>query len=530
MKINLNREAMIDRTRRVEMLETMFEVPTQEKLSVHLGGQISLEERPWQIGLIVGPSGSGKTLLLEELFGKPSLLEWTHKSVIDDFDQYLSMEDISRVCQSVGFNTIPAWMRPYSVLSNGEKFRVEVARRLLDAAPTITIDEFTSVVDRQVAQFASYAVSKYVRSTERQFVAASCHYDIIEWLQPDWILEPGRECKLTWRSLRPRPPITVSVSRVKYETWKLFRDFHYMSQDLNKAARCYGIFVEGEEDRFGYLGSRSSREEISPQDRGLLDLLRDGGELRDSTDGSRGFSGSSPMAELDKGGRGCETGEEKLYTEPITSDRHSTTETSDIPIVHKSTNGGEANIQQVLRRRNPLRPDVSEQSSDNPERPLSRSSPSGSGDAGNGGLGLRTDRISNQHTRSRIASMCGILHFPHPKVKDICRFTRMVTLPDFQGLGLAMHLANTVAAAYKSMGKRLHSYPNHPAWIRSYQRNKDWLQIKSSGEFSPRRGKSSTVAGFGDRRCAVFMYIGHSMNLEDAKKLIGAYDDSTSES
>ena len=40
------------------------------------------------------------------------------------------------------------------------------------------MDEFTSVVDRQVAQIGAHAIQKYVRKHGRQFVAVSCHYDI----------------------------------------------------------------------------------------------------------------------------------------------------------------------------------------------------------------------------------------------------------------------------------------------------------------------------------------------------------------
>ena len=89
---------------------------------------------------------------------------------------------------AVGFNTIPAWLRPYGVLSNGEKFRVDLARRLLEGGDLIAVDEFTSVVDRQVAKIGSHAVQKWARGKGRQFVAATCHYDLEDWLQPDWVL------------------------------------------------------------------------------------------------------------------------------------------------------------------------------------------------------------------------------------------------------------------------------------------------------------------------------------------------------
>jgi hypothetical protein len=33
--------------------------------------------------------------------------------VNEDFARSLSMKDIADMCQAVGFNTIPAWLRPY---------------------------------------------------------------------------------------------------------------------------------------------------------------------------------------------------------------------------------------------------------------------------------------------------------------------------------------------------------------------------------------------------------------------------------
>jgi ABC-type ATPase with predicted acetyltransferase domain len=46
------------------------------------------------------------------------------------------------------------------------------------------VDEFTSVVDRQVAQIGSHAVPKLVRREERKPMVATCHYDVLDSLQP----------------------------------------------------------------------------------------------------------------------------------------------------------------------------------------------------------------------------------------------------------------------------------------------------------------------------------------------------------
>lgn len=99
-----------------------------------------------------------------------------------------SIETIERMFYSVGFGSVPSWLKPYNVLSNGEKMRVDLARALLEK-DFIVFDEFTSVVDRQVAQTSCIAINKAISKTNKKFIAVSCHRDIIEWLQPDWIFD-----------------------------------------------------------------------------------------------------------------------------------------------------------------------------------------------------------------------------------------------------------------------------------------------------------------------------------------------------
>ena len=198
--------------------------------------ELPLDERDWRVGLIVGPSGSGKSTIARQLFGEAATLEWTAGSVCDDFAVDYSIEQIAEICQAVGFNTIPSWMKPYGVLSTGEKFRVELARHLLEGGADIMVDEFTSVVDRQVAHIGCQAVQKYVRKHERRFVAVTCHYDVIDWLQPDWTLEPAT-MTFQWRSLQRRPELNVEIARAPYESWKLFAPFHYLTAECIAARR-----------------------------------------------------------------------------------------------------------------------------------------------------------------------------------------------------------------------------------------------------------------------------------------------------
>ena len=66
--------------------------------------------------------------------------------------------------------------------------RVDVARALLQS-DKVVYDEFTSVVDRTVAHNLCIALNKYLKQTDKQFIAVSCHKNIIDYLQPDWIFD-----------------------------------------------------------------------------------------------------------------------------------------------------------------------------------------------------------------------------------------------------------------------------------------------------------------------------------------------------
>jgi GNAT superfamily N-acetyltransferase len=368
MRIDLVVQSEISRSGRVRQLEAMFDVPPAEKSRIEWRGELPIEADDWNVGLIVGPSGCGKTSIARQCFAErfhPEM-DWKAGSVVDDFAKSSSMQQISGVCQAVGFNTIPAWMRPFAVLSNGERFRVELARRLLELPDPIVVDEFTSVVDRQVAQIGSHAVQKYVRKFKRKFVAVSCHYDIVDWLQPDWIFEPAT-MHFARRSLQRRPSLDVTVCRVPYSAWKLFAPFHYLTGELHRSARCFGLFV----------GDRIAA-----------------------------FAGILPKP------------------------------------VSRGANAGEA----------------------------------------------------------------------------IRGVSRVVTLPDWQGLGLAFVLLDKLGAAYKATGLRFRNYPAHPAFVRSHQRSAAWSQIKAAGQFST----ASAGTGWGGRACGVFEYRGDALPLRDAQRLLAA--------
>jgi ABC-type thiamine transport system ATPase subunit len=247
-RVDLELSVDIQRTPRVAQLEGMFDVPEAKRQTVSFHFDAPIDEREWQIGLIVGPSGAGKSSVARHLFSGSivSKCSWDEsRSLVDSFPGGMSIREVTAALSSVGFSSPPAWLKPFHVLSNGEQFRATLARALVDDRPLVVVDEFTSVVDRTVAQIGSAAVAKAVRRKEgRRFVAVSCHDDIVEWLGPDWILEPhvGR---FTWREQRQRPKLELEIRRVNYSCWSLFAPHHYLTAELNRSAACFGAFWHG---------------------------------------------------------------------------------------------------------------------------------------------------------------------------------------------------------------------------------------------------------------------------------------------
>lgn len=249
MKINHSVTTKIQDTFRVNQLKSIFDLSIQDKLTHQWEIDFPYDEiDDWKIGLILGPSGSGKTTLAKHIF-KTNVISgygWPKdKTIIDGFPEGQKTSDIVHILNSVGFSSPPSWLKPFRVLSNGEKFRATLARAIIENQEKLfVIDEFTSVVDRTVAKIGSHAVSKSVRKSNGQMIAVSCHYDIADWLEPDWILD------LKTRKFRKvrlrRPKIKIEIYRSSRNIWEVFKHHHYLSGHIHRSARCYVGLIQND--------------------------------------------------------------------------------------------------------------------------------------------------------------------------------------------------------------------------------------------------------------------------------------------
>lgn len=193
-------------------------------------------KKPWQI----------KSTLGQKLFGQGAFHEggaWPKdKPIIDVIAPDAPMGQATAALSAVGLGSVPSWLRPFQVLSTGEKFRAELARIVCEAPDKVVIDEFTSVVDRQIARIGASAFAKAWRKTGGQAVLLSCHYDIVEWLCPDWVLDMATGKFTSGRGLQ-RPCIDLDIFQTNWRFWPLFEPHHYLKLPHMIAATNYVGFV-----------------------------------------------------------------------------------------------------------------------------------------------------------------------------------------------------------------------------------------------------------------------------------------------
>jgi len=221
-----------------------FDIQDSKKTSVEIPINFAeCKNFEWNIGVIYGGSGTGKSTLLKH-FGTIREIQFDeNKSLISNFD-WIEPSDACLLLSAIGLSSVPTWLRPFRTLSNGEQYRATLAYLIGSAKENevILVDEYTSVVDRDVAKAMSFALQKFIRKHNKRIILASCHFDIMEWLLPDWTYSPLKGRVERHDYLRQsRPKIEFQIFRCRYETWRIFKQHHYLTQDLNKAAKCFAL-------------------------------------------------------------------------------------------------------------------------------------------------------------------------------------------------------------------------------------------------------------------------------------------------
>jgi ABC-type lipoprotein export system ATPase subunit/GNAT superfamily N-acetyltransferase len=210
----------------------------------HVETPVTIPDLPRDgIVLIVGTSGSGKSTILRGLGEHVHPKIEFYNTVIENFSSPERGEELLLAC---GLRSIPAWFRTPHTLSNGEHHRFEMAMAL-DQGINI-VDEFTSVVDRDTAKSLALSMRKYYdrSGTTDPLYIASCHRDIIDWLDPDWVYDTDLQ-KLDNRRLPfrmgSRPELVLTIKGTSPEMWRYFSKYHYLDTSMSRSVHCYVLLL-----------------------------------------------------------------------------------------------------------------------------------------------------------------------------------------------------------------------------------------------------------------------------------------------
>src|SRR5690606_14432171 len=197
------------------------------------------------------------------------------RPVIDAIAPTGDVNAVTAALAAVGLGSVPTWLRPHRVLSNGERFRADLARLVCEAPERVVVDEFSSVVDRQVAQIGAAAFAKAWRRTNGQALLLTCHYDVLDWLQPDWVFDTATG-KFSGSWLRRRPTVELAIHETDWRYWALFEPHHYLTLPRAAASVCYVGSIEGVpvahvafSTRPGLVEARACRLAIMPEWQGI---------------------------------------------------------------------------------------------------------------------------------------------------------------------------------------------------------------------------------------------------------------------
>lgn len=229
------------------------------------------EENPvanWKIGAIVGVSGSGKTTLalaayptaiwpepLSALDGELAVID----ALVEGVQGCWPLELLLQILTQVGLGSAWVWMQTVPSLSEGEKFRFQMARQILRGIAaqvaqetkrplTLVVDEFTCGLDVLTARNVCWTLEKWLRGAGAEYglrlIVVSCRAEVVDWLNADWqmtlpagvlVQGPFRKCGLT-----------LQVNRCKRSMWQAFVKHHYLSGDLAQGVECF-VASEGKD-------------------------------------------------------------------------------------------------------------------------------------------------------------------------------------------------------------------------------------------------------------------------------------------
>jgi len=204
---------------------------------------------PEDVVYITGESGSGKSCLLRALekdLGKEAV---NIDQVSVDPERPIvetlggSLDEALELLSRVGLNDAYLFVRRYSQLSDGQRYRYRIAKLLESKSQYWVMDEFCATLDRETARIVAFNVQKQARKAGKAVIAATTHTDLFMDLAPTVHIHKGwgKHLKITYYPDNAITECTVTknltVTEGTLEDYRKLAEFHYRNPETHPAVK-----------------------------------------------------------------------------------------------------------------------------------------------------------------------------------------------------------------------------------------------------------------------------------------------------
>jgi ABC-type ATPase with predicted acetyltransferase domain len=187
---------------------------------------------------LTGMSGSGKSSLLNEFkkeydFEEPVIDKESDTPIIDTIGKDLN--EALYLLNLVGLGEAFLYVKPYKILSDGQKYRYQIAKLIESNQNVWCIDEFCSFLDRTTAKIVSYNIQKIARRLHKKLIVATAHNDLQEDLQADYVFDfgMGEGLVIERNHYENKNPFihNIKIEEGNIEDYKKLGKYHYKNTE-----------------------------------------------------------------------------------------------------------------------------------------------------------------------------------------------------------------------------------------------------------------------------------------------------------
>jgi len=251
--INLSYKTKTDITDRTIAVSEAFGLGVDEYKEHVVYDDVELSIGPKDIVYVTGDSGSGKSVLLKaitkdlgsEAVNISNVKIDPDKPLIDTVGETLDqgLELLSRV----GLNDAFLFVRRYSQLSDGQKYRYQVAKLIESDKQYWVMDEFCSTLDRDTAKIVAFNVQKHARRLEKAVIAATTHTDLFNDLSPTVHIHKrfGSEIQVEYLDKQSNPECSLvqemHLEEGSMDDYKKLAGFHYRNSQIAAPQKIFAL-------------------------------------------------------------------------------------------------------------------------------------------------------------------------------------------------------------------------------------------------------------------------------------------------